>query len=176
MMKNYLKGGLVLVVITMGLVFLVLKSHRYLNESESVFRHLRSTHESNKSSYELMELGLLATHSTMQSIDAFLAKWEPFLNKSIDFNKVLNDIVELSFSNTVAIAEKTAHRLKLNEGDLLRDSVLISLKVMGKFDRIYAWLGAIEEAYPHLKINELELTAENMNAALTLRLQLPVMI
>lgn len=175
-MKNYLKGAIALATTIIMLIFLMLQSHWYLNGSRNTLMQLKGAREIRKRSYELMEQGLLANSQTVEVIDAFSETWKTFLGKSTDQNRVLNDMVELSFCNTVAVSEKTAQRLKINEGGVVKEAVLISLKVVGKFERIYAWLGAVEEAYPHAKINELELMAENTNAALTLGLQIPVMI
>jgi len=176
-MKDYLKGCIVLVSIIMILAFFIIKTHQYLRNAQSVLMELKMASEGSKSSYELMERSLLSNSSTIQAINVFSDKWDKFLKKSTEHRKILNDIVELSFSNTVAIAEKQSqHEISREKGVINDSSIFISLKVVGKFERIYGWLGAVEEAYPHVRINELELMSENMNAALTLRLQIPVMI
>lgn len=175
-MKNYLKGIIILTIIIIIIFFLVSKLHRYLNDTRDRFLQLKEINEGNKKNYALMEEDLLAKRRLTQTIDGFLANWEPFLNKGIDSDKVLNDMVEISFLNTVAISEKSVQRLKVNENNTFKDILIISLKVIGKFERVYAWLGAVEEAYPHAKMSELELIAENKNAVLIVRFQLPVVI
>lgn len=176
-MKNYLKGCIVLASIIMILTFFIIKTHQYLRNAQSVLMELKMASEGRKSSYELMERSLLSNSSMVQAINVFSDKWDKFLKKSTEHSKILNDVVEMSFSNTVAIAEKQSQHEIFREKGVLKDSsIFISLKVVGKFERIYSWLGTVEEAYPHVRINELELVAENMNAALTLRLQIPIMI
>lgn len=176
-MKNYLKGCIVLVSIVVILVFFTIKTHWYLRSAQSDLMDLKMASEGSKSSYELMEQSLLSNSSTIQAINVFSEKWDKFLKKSTEHGKILNDIVELSFSNTVAIVEKKSQHETVREKGLVKDSsIFISLKAVGTFERIYEWLGAVEEAYPHVRINEFELVAENMNAALTLRLQIPIMI
>lgn len=175
-MKNYWKGSLVLVSIMMTLIFFMFKFHWYLKESQNELVQLKSVSESSKSSYDQLNKDLLAHRLMMENMSGFLQSWEPFLLNSTDANKVLNEIVELSFSNALAVVEKTAQRRRENEKGILRESIIIALKVVGKFERIYNWLGAVEKVYPHAKINELDLTAENMNAALSLSFELPIMI
>lgn len=138
----------------------------------------QSKKESRKSAikYKSIETKLEKNRGSIDSINAFSKGWETFLNKSMEPTKVLNDIVGLSFKNTVAVSEKSAQRSHRGSSERIPETICLSLKVIGKFERIYSWLGQVEETYPQAKVTELELASENRNAALKLGLELPIMM
>ena len=74
------------------------------------------------------------------------------------------------------MSEKSAKKSRLEGFEGIEETIHLNLKVIGKFERIYAWLGEVESAFPQVKITELELTSENHNAALKLGLELPIMM
>lgn len=175
-MKRYFKGILFLGVMIIFLLFVLLFGKKALDNTQSVLLEMRERGENNTVRYEKMKEDLLVNSQTIEALSEFSQSWKQCLVNGTDPNKVLNDIVGLSFKHTVAVSEKSAQRSKVTEKGVVKETISLTLKVVGKFERIYAWLGAVEEAYPYAKINQLELMAENMNAALTLGLQLPIII
>lgn len=175
-MKRYYKGMLLLGVIIISLLFVLIFGKKTLNNTQSVLLEMRKRGESNTLRYERMKEDLIVNSQTIEVLNEISQSWKQCFMHGTDPNKVLNDIVGLSFKHTVAVSEKSAQRSKFTERGMVNESISLTLKVVGKFERIYAWLGAVEEAYPYAKINQLELMAENMNAALTLGLQLPIII
>lgn len=157
---------------------MMIKTHRYLGYSREVLMELKTNQEISKNDYKLIEQKLCSNGPLIQAINTFSEKWDRFFKKCADGHaKVLNDIVELSFLHTVAIAEKQSQQeIEHPQGAMKKSYIVIFLKAVGKFERIYGWLGAIEEAYPHARIDELELIAEYMNAAITLQLRIPTTI
>lgn len=174
-MKNYIKGIFILGISIIGILYIGIKFYQSLIRAKSVFIQVRKENENNKKTYELIQKGLLTNSPSMKTINNFSKSWETFLNNSNDSNVILSNIVQLSFKNSVVVSEKFAQRQKLPNNDILKESILINLKVVGKFERIYEWLGEVEKAYPQAKINNLELMTENMNAALILGIEIPIL-
>ncbi len=173
-MKNYFKGILILVLVITSLFYIGIKFYKASTHTKNILRGMQEKRANSSTSNELQQQELLVNSHIMKTLDAFSQNWEKHLGRQ-DPNKVLSDLVELSFENTVAVSEKSVQCLKASEQGIQKELLLVSLKVVGKFERIYAWLGAVEQAYPQAKISEFDLMTENMNAALTLRLQIPVM-
>lgn len=175
-MKNYFKGFFLLVLLSVGVFYGVMKSQNIFNNAKNVLIALKNKSANNKAIYESMQQGLFENSQIMETLDTFSESWDKHLVNSNDPSKMLSDLIELSFENALVVSEKSEQRTKINEKGIQKESILIKLKVLGKFECIYAWLGAIEEAYPLAKINEFDLRAENMNAALILGLHIPILI
>ena len=175
-MKYYIKGLLLLGVILVAAGLVAFKMNNKLAYSRNELVKLQEQARSKKVIYKTIEHKVAQSGDYSSVIDGFLEKWKPFCEKSTDAPRVLNDIVGLSFKNTVAVSEKSAQRSRYGIAEGSQESILISLKVIGKFDRIYSWLGEVEEAYPQALVTELELASENKNAALKLKLEIPIVI
>jgi hypothetical protein len=171
-MKNYFKGILMLGLILTVIFSIGIKSYKASIHTKNILRGMQEKRANSPTSNELQQQELLVNSHIIKTLNEFSQSWEKLLSRH-DPNKILSDLVELSFENTVAVSEKSAQCLQTSDQGIQKESILVSLKVVGKFERIYAWLGAIEEAYPQAKISELDLMAESMNAALTLKLQIP---
>lgn len=175
-MNNYYKGIITLGIIMMGILFIDIQSYKSLRCSRTLLSELKDKKDSDKTHYEAIKKELLVNDQIVEKIDKFSKTWEPFLKNTNDANKILSDVIALAFKNSLVISEKFSERKKTSDQDVLKEIIVINLKVIGRFERIYSWLGAIEEAYPQAKINNLELLTENMNAALILGLAIPIIL
>lgn len=173
-MKNYFKGFLLLGFSLVLMVVLVVQSNKALNASNEKILNIKKESKIRYFNYKSIEDKLNKNKININSVNDFSKRWDKYLEKSLNAPEVLNDIVGLSFRNTVAVSEKSVQRSHL-EIDGVKESIILSLKVIGKFQRIYAWLGEVESTYPHAKIVELEFTSENRNTALKLGIILPIM-
>ena len=175
-MKHYLQGLLLLVAMLLAVGLIAVKVNKRLTFAKNGLTQVQEQARSKKVAYKAIEHHLSQSSGYAELINDFLKQWEVFFKKSSEAPKVLNDIVGLSFKNTVAVSEKSAQRSRFGTAEGAQDSIVLSLKVIGKFERIYGWLGEVEEAYPQARITELELGSENKNAALRLKLEIPIVI
>ena len=175
-MKNYLKG-LILLGLTLILGGItIMKAGNRLRHANEEATQLRNESRGNNIRYKSLEVKFEKNRKNSHSMHAFSKEWEHYLKRSEDAPKILNEIVGLSFKNTVAVSEKSVQKTRLEGFEGIEETIRLNLKVIGKFERIYAWLGEVELAFPQVKITELELASENRNATLKLGLELPIVM
>lgn len=175
MLKWYRDGfvglGFVILILAIG-VFAI---NKYFNVINSQLKHLQVSGRNRSIELASSALSRKDSEVRLKSLDPFMKSWSPYLEQTQEAPKVLNDIVSFSFKNTIAVAEKSAQIGRSTPIAGVDSSILITLKVIGKFERIYHWLGEIESKYPHALISELILKSENRNAAVKLTLDLPLL-